>query len=238
MDGVCYNKRMDTKKCSHCKEVMGLASFCSHPTCKFGKSNVCRECKKADSTYRYLNEKHKEGIKDQKLTGATVKESTAKRGDERGDGMVFASKRKTVKGYREWWVTKDHLKEMNDKGKARHEERMETDEGYRNRQKAGYRSESKKAAKRKWNKSNRAYLDDWQANRRASLVSDQEELTVNGKKEVRDFYKFRDVLNKAQGGAVFHVDHIHPISRGGKHHPSNLSVTTAKFNTEKGCSVA
>jgi 5-methylcytosine-specific restriction endonuclease McrA len=35
-------------------------------------------------------------------------------------------------------------------------------------------------------------------------------------------------------GIPHHVDHIHPISKGGKHHPDNLQILTATENIRKG----
>ena len=35
-------------------------------------------------------------------------------------------------------------------------------------------------------------------------------------------------------GIAHHVDHIHPISKGGKHHPDNLQILTATENIHKG----
>ena len=35
-------------------------------------------------------------------------------------------------------------------------------------------------------------------------------------------------------GVLHHVDHIHPISKGGKHHPDNLQILTATENIRKG----
>lgn len=35
-------------------------------------------------------------------------------------------------------------------------------------------------------------------------------------------------------GIAHHVDHIHPISKGGKHHPDNLQILTAIENIRKG----
>jgi 5-methylcytosine-specific restriction endonuclease McrA len=35
-------------------------------------------------------------------------------------------------------------------------------------------------------------------------------------------------------GISHHVDHIHPISKGGKHHPDNLQILTATENIRKG----
>ena len=34
-------------------------------------------------------------------------------------------------------------------------------------------------------------------------------------------------------GVPHHVDHIHPISKGGKHHPDNLQILTAVENIRK-----
>jgi hypothetical protein len=34
-------------------------------------------------------------------------------------------------------------------------------------------------------------------------------------------------------GVPHHVDHIHPISKGGKHHPDNLQILTATENIRK-----
>jgi hypothetical protein len=35
-------------------------------------------------------------------------------------------------------------------------------------------------------------------------------------------------------GIMHHVDHIYPISKGGKHHPDNLQILTATENIRKG----
>jgi len=35
-------------------------------------------------------------------------------------------------------------------------------------------------------------------------------------------------------GVLHHVDHIHPISKGGNHHPDNLQILTATENIRKG----
>ena len=40
-------------------------------------------------------------------------------------------------------------------------------------------------------------------------------------------------MNKEAGEILFHVDHIVPVSKGGKHHPSNLRIITAFENLSK-----
>lgn len=56
----------------------------------------------------------------------------------------------------------------------------------------------------------------------------------------KELYAFRDLLNSKHSHymphtGMFHIDHVEPISRGGKHESSNLRLTTAAFNLSKGC---
>ena len=37
-----------------------------------------------------------------------------------------------------------------------------------------------------------------------------------------------------EAGCIGHVDHIQPLSQGGKHHPDNLQILTAEENLRKG----
>lgn len=47
------------------------------------------------------------------------------------------------------------------------------------------------------------------------------------------FYKFCELLNKLHRSAKFHVDHIYPISKGGRTEKTNLQIATAEFNLWK-----
>lgn len=47
--------------------------------------------------------------------------------------------------------------------------------------------------------------------------------------EIRIIYEEAALL-----GPKFHVDHIVPIARGGRHHPSNLQIVTSGYNLRKG----
>lgn len=52
-------------------------------------------------------------------------------------------------------------------------------------------------------------------------------------------YKFRDILNQrhshyAPRNGAFHIDHVTPIHKGGRHVSQNLRLTTAEFNLKKG----
>lgn len=70
--------------------------------------------------------------------------------------------------------------------------------------------------------------------RRRGLSSQYKLLSQQDKNRVSDIYKKRDLLNLEAGSIMFHVDHIIPVSKGGKHHPDNLQILTAFDNLSKG----
>ncbi|MHA1482683.1 MAG: HNH endonuclease signature motif containing protein [Candidatus Heimdallarchaeaceae archaeon] len=51
--------------------------------------------------------------------------------------------------------------------------------------------------------------------------------------EIRGIYKICVDMNKRTGKALFHVDHIIPLSKGGLHHEDNLQILSAKDNLSK-----
>jgi len=53
-------------------------------------------------------------------------------------------------------------------------------------------------------------------------------LTENEKKKIELYYTISHHL-----GENFHVDHIHPLSKGGLHHPDNLQILTKEENLIK-----
>lgn len=64
------------------------------------------------------------------------------------------------------------------------------------------------------------------ANRRAKIKNASIDLTTEEKKSIMKIY-----LNCPEG---YEVDHIKPISKGGKHHPDNLQYLTISENRKKG----
>jgi 5-methylcytosine-specific restriction endonuclease McrA len=50
--------------------------------------------------------------------------------------------------------------------------------------------------------------------------------------QIAAIYALAEKLTKLTG-SVFHVDHIRPISKGGKHHQDNLVVMTGELNMRK-----
>ena len=76
----------------------------------------------------------------------------------------------------------------------------------------------------------RASLSHSAAKRRAkSKVA----LTADETLRVKNLYQKRDLLNDLAGRIAYHIDHIHPISKGGTHHPDNLQIMRAEDNLKK-----
>lgn len=84
---------------------------------------------------------------------------------------------------------------------------------------------------RKKAKQNR-YLDCLAEN--GHRVQKAKSATAN-KRFIREFYATARRLSQCTG-IPFHVDHIRPIARGGKHEESNLQVMSGKLNLRKGAS--
>lgn len=71
------------------------------------------------------------------------------------------------------------------------------------------------------------------ATRRALKVAAAVALTKAEKRELRLIYRQCSKLNKRDGKATWHVDHIIPLAKGGIHHPLNLRVILATENSCK-----
>jgi len=67
---------------------------------------------------------------------------------------------------------------------------------------------------------------------RAKKYSDAVVLIQEEHERILTIYKECAKLTE-ETGVPHHVDHIHPISKGGKHHPDNLQILTATENIRK-----
>lgn len=85
---------------------------------------------------------------------------------------------------------------------------------------------------RRWRASNPARVADLLARRRVRLTAAEVPLTVFEEAQVLAFYAIARARG-VQTGVKHHVDHIIPLARGGRHHPSNLQVLTAEENVRK-----
>ena len=64
------------------------------------------------------------------------------------------------------------------------------------------------------------------------MKNDYNELEANQKVFISELYKVATRVAKCLG-IPFHVDHIVPLSKGGKHTPQNLQIVPAKWNLRK-----
>lgn len=76
------------------------------------------------------------------------------------------------------------------------------------------------------------------AARRARLAGDRTLLTKEERDQINSIYANARRLNRDAGYIAYHVDHIIPLVRGGKHHPANLQILTAEENLRKGAKLA
>jgi hypothetical protein len=127
---------------------------------------------------------------------------------------------------------KDRCKEVSQKWAERNREKVRSiAKKFRERHRARVNEKNKL-----WRKNNPdKYLPmkrSIEARRRAKKGKALSELT-NAKKRIIDcFYEQAQRLQKRLG-VTFHVDHIVPLSRGGKHEPANLQVLPARLNMKK-----
>jgi hypothetical protein len=85
---------------------------------------------------------------------------------------------------------------------------------------------------KEWRKKNPGKQRTYDAFRRAEKKKGRKELTKNQKAIITCLYEQAQRLQKKLG-IPFHVDHIVPLARGGKHEPTNLQVMPARLNVQK-----
>ena len=90
--------------------------------------------------------------------------------------------------------------------------------------------------KREWKKRNITKVNSDVAKRRAQKMSNGVATDSLEKQMIEGLYFISRVLGKSCGEA-FHVDHIHPISKGGTHTFNNLQILSAEENLAKGAKV-
>jgi len=104
--------------------------------------------------------------------------------------------------------------------------------------------------RREWRAKNREYIAEYMRSfnyskeylatknqraitRQRGISSQWKQLSKDERYQVICIYAERDRLNEKAGQIAYHVDHIKPLSKGGKHHPENLQILDAKLNLRK-----
>jgi 5-methylcytosine-specific restriction endonuclease McrA len=132
--------------------------------------------------------------------------------------------------YGEQWITNEAFGVRNEK---RRESYQVNRKATLERVKKYYREnkESIKEYIKAWKTANRHKVQASNSKRKAKLNT---ELTKAEKLELDGIYCQCNRLNEIFGSKVFTVDHTVPLSKGGKHHPSNLQVVSSHWNLKKG----
>ena len=84
--------------------------------------------------------------------------------------------------------------------------------------------------RRLWKKNNNAMVSFMNAGTRERIKT---KLTKKEKNDGANFYRIRDFINKLYCEKVVEVDHIMPLSKGGRHHPKNLQILSCEENSKK-----
>ncbi len=85
-----------------------------------------------------------------------------------------------------------------------------------------------KESDRRWREANPDKRNASNARYKARKRNQTIELTENEKAKIELYFKISQHLGKD-----WQVDHIHPLDKGGLHHPDNLQITTKKYNQHK-----
>lgn len=161
------------------------------------------------------------------------------------DGLVFDGMGKCRKGnLYEVWRHPSYWDKMKERRIRRKELKRAYDMEFRSRNKEAIKQSKKEYNERtyiqrrdkimqsalRWRKNNPHVATAILANRRAKLKN---AICKDSKKKwILEVYSMARRITQCTG-IPFHVDHIHPISRGGKHHQSNLQVLPAVINFRK-----
>jgi len=189
----------------------GIKHYFNGNPCKHGhlsvrttKGGKCLECHRISQAQRYANDPEKGRAIAAKFRATLKKED--------------------INAYnREWWANADpHYKRQRNK--------ESTERAFNN----PVTRENNRLRSKEWYQKNKDYYKQAGAQRERGLTEQYKLLTQDEKNRVDKIYQEAYKLNEKHGPKSFHVDHIMPISKGGKHHPDNLQILSAEDNLRKG----
>lgn len=152
------------------------------------------------------------------------------------DGLQAHCKSCCKAARKAWYEANKERKAAIDK--ARYDSIKECPE-YRKRKAAASRAhyaankERHRAVQKTYYEANKEKYYAHNAKRRATVRNQTPELTELEKAKIEHVYWMAQDC-RVVSGETYHVDHIHPISKGGLHHPDNLQVMHWQDNLRKG----
>ena len=194
------------KTCSKCKEEKDRGEFQRKSAAKDRLSPSCKTCLREHDRQRYLNNKEKRLEYDRKYRSKN-KKKIAQRKQE-----YYLNNKEKAKQWR--LNNKDKINEYSQNYRLKNLEKTAT-------------------RLRKYQIENKEKMSAIAAKRRArKLQATPNCLSENDLKWIEWYYKQAKLLEQLTG-IPHHVDHIHPLSKGGLHVPWNLQVLTAEENIKK-----
>lgn len=204
---------MTKKKCGKCTQEKSLGEFHKNKNSKDGRVRWCKECVKKN-TKKYYIENREELLKknrDWRKKNPGYRRNPEDRAQYERDNAEKIRKRK-----QKYYLK--HKKKINTRNKKWHEENKERAQATckkweeRNRGKRASYSQKRRAIKRD--------VDDGTVTPEIARALYEEEICCYCKK----FVEREDR----------HMEHIHPLSRGGKHTITNIRMACVTCNLSKG----
>ena len=228
----------NSKACTKCGQIKPFDSFSRHNGKKASKSGRRATCKTCDvESARIYRANNREKVRASKKKWAQENKQSKALSDQK----YREANKESVKIRNAQWRLEntDILKEKSKAYRLKHKnEKNQKDAAYakanpevNRRASAKYRMNNPEKAKlsaKKWRQNNPEFGRAKSQKRRRRLESDNYLIT---KKEMRNLYKQPCLYC---GAPSEHIDHIVPLSRGGKHSIGNLTGACASCNLSKG----
>lgn len=230
------------KMCATCKENKSLTEFYRNKTKSDGFTSSCKICVKKNAVDHRRSRNAIDGEACARCLNPLLrgkKYCSKKCLYESGDAGPTAFK----KGQRPWnkdtgFTPKQHKARFYQRHKTRLAIKqralfLKNKDKYLLRMKkwAAKNKDKIRVVKQRWRKNNLAAVNSFGAQRRALMLAAQVENA--DKEKIKQFYILAETLT-IQTGIKYTVDHIQPLTKGGKHHHDNLQVITMSDNSKKG----
>jgi hypothetical protein len=220
-------------------QATGEKFFFTGKACKWGHverrytaSKCCVECVRIDGIKRreenpeYFKEWRQANLEKDKASKKAWQEANKERSRTASKAWAKENTEK-VKASKKSWSDKNPDYQQTYFKNNRERLNKANKEWYRNNTK---RHKEATAAWRKANKEATLAIGRRNCARRRGRVADQlDRLSPLEKLELAIIYEEAALL-----GSGWHVDHIIPLSKGGRHHPYNLQIVSSRYNTCKG----
>ena len=222
------------RQCSKCKKWLSLDNFCKKKDTRDGLCLMCRACKKKSDAKSYKKNRDSRAAYAIKYRKENEKKIANQRAIYRKNNKTKIAE-KDIEYYKN---NKDkrlkYLEDNKEKIAARFAKYYRDNEEYliKQNRKYYYDNKNKFAVRRSMyyqNNKSAEYANE--ARHRAAKLN---QTPINADlKEIQFYYTVCIETNEILGDSFFHVDHMHPLSKGGLHHEDNLQILEAPINLQK-----